>query len=307
MLNLRPVLPDDLPDCIEVFYLALDELHQRLGQPSIPRNPEAMVKALRHLVTSDPAACWLAEENGLVKGFGMAHRRDDHWYLGFLFVHPAAQSRGIGRALLEVCLRGPDPERVVTRRSVVVEAIQPVSTALYAQYGMLPRVPLYLFTGEIRQGSLPEPEEALSAAGLEAIEFGVDVHVRDQVALDALDREVVGWERHPEHEFLATADRRAFLYRRGGADAGYGYVQRSGRVGPVCARTAADLGPITAHLLGSLQPPGAWQVIVPGTASGVFVPLLRAGLRIDGPPAIFCASWPGPAYDRYLPINFAYG
>jgi hypothetical protein len=48
-------------------------------------------------------------------------------------------------------------------------------------------------------------------------------------------------------------------------------------------------------------------VIVPGPASELFAALLHVGLRIDGPPAVFCASWQGPAFDRYVPINFAYG
>jgi hypothetical protein len=64
---------------------------------------------------------------------------------------------------------------------------------------------------------------------------------------------------------------------------------------------------MTTHLLSATRPPGAWQIIVPGPADELFPTLLRAGLRIDGPPAIFCSSWPGPSFDRYVPMNFAYG
>jgi hypothetical protein len=163
-----------------------------------------------------------------------------------------------------------------------------------------------VFTGEIRQEALPDGEATLHAAGLTAAEL--TGHREGAMAdIDALDRRVVGWVRHPEHEFLDTNDRRVFLYRRGGNVVGYGYVQRSGRVGPICALEPVDLLPLTTHLVGSTRPPGAWQVIVPGPADPLFPALLRAGLRVDGPPAIFCSSWDGPAFDRYVPMNFAYG
>ncbi len=304
-MELRPVRIEDVAACLEVFFVSLDELHARLGQPPLPRNPESTGQAMRHLVETDPDGCWLAEHDGRVVGFGLAHRREDHWYLAFLFILPSEQSRGLGRSLLDACLGNAEGSRP-RRRSVVVEAIQPVSTALYAQFGMVPRVPLYVFTGEIRQGALPDGETALGAADLSAAEFsGFREQAQDDI--DALDRTVVGWARQPEHVYLGTADRRAFLYRRGSDVVGYGYVQRSGRVGPICTLETADLLPITTHLLGATRPPGAWQVIVPGPASALYTALLRAGLRIDGPPAIFCSSWDGPAFDRYVPMNFAYG
>jgi GNAT superfamily N-acetyltransferase len=303
-MELRPVRVDDISACLEVFFVALDELHARLGQPPLPRNPESTGVAMRHLVETDPDGCWLAESDGRVLGFGLTHRRGDHWYLAFLFVLPSEQSRGLGRTLLEACL-GETRATDAARRSVVIEAIQPVSTALYAQFGMVPRVPLYVFAGDVRPGALPDAATALRDAGLTAAEFSGS-RVKAQGDLDALDRRVVGWVRHQEHEYLDTRDRRAFLYQRGRDVVGYGYVQRSGRVGPICALEAKDLLPVTAHLLGSTNPPGAWQVIVPGPAEELFPALLRAGLRID-PPAIFCSSWDGPAFDRYVPMNFAYG
>jgi GNAT superfamily N-acetyltransferase len=304
-MELRPARADDIPACLEVFFVSLDELHARLGEPPLPRNSESTGAAMRHLVETDPDGCWLAEKHGRVIGFGLTHRRGEHWYLAFLFILPTEQSRGLGRQLLEACL-GEARGTGVTRRSVVVEAIQPVSTALYAQFGMVPRVPLYVFTGEVRAGALPDGEAALASVGLTVAEFS-GFREQAQADIDALDRTVVGWVRPSEHEYLDTRDRRAFLYHRGSDVVGYGYVQRSGRVGPICALDADHLLPITAHLLGATRPLGAWQVIVPGPAGAMFTGLLGAGLRIDGAPAVFCSSWDGPAFDRYVPMNFAYG
>lgn len=304
-MELRPVNGGDVQACLDVFYTALDELHARIAEPPIPRNPQSLAHVVTHIVSTDPERCWLAEEAGRVVGFGLAHQRDDHWYLGFLFVLPDWQSRGIGRALLEKCLPAPE-ERMRTRLSVAVEAAQPVSTALYAQYGMVPRVPLYVMTGDVQPGSLPDPGSAMAAARLDAMAFtALNDPEAVRLAVDALDRQVVGYARPQEQRFLAVPDRLGFLYRQGSEMVAYGYVQPSGRIGPICATDPQLLAAILGHLVSAVRPVGGWQAIVPGTATEAFVPLLRAGLRIDGGPALYCGNWDGPRFDRYLPMNFA--
>ena len=304
-MELRPVTAGDVQACMDVFYAAIDELHARIAEPPIPRNRQALAGVFAHIAATDPSRCWLADDAGRVVAFGLAHQRDDHWYLGFLFVLPEWQSRRVGRALLEKCLPPPD-ERARTRLSVAVEAAQPVSTALYAQYGLVPRVPLYVLTGDVRPGALPDPAAGLAAAGLDAMAFGA---LGDPeavwLAVDGLDRQVVGYARPQEHRFLAVPDRLGFLYRQGSELVAYGYVQPSGRIGPICATDPLVIGAILGHLVSAVRPVGGWQAIVPGPATEALLPLLRAGLRIDGGPALYCGNWAGPQFDRYLPMNFA--
>jgi GNAT superfamily N-acetyltransferase len=301
----RPVTARDVDACLNVFYVSLDELHERVGQPAIPRNPHALELVFGHLMATDPQRCWVAEDDGKVIGFGLAHQRGDHWYLGFLFILPGSQGRGVGRALLERCLP-PPMERPTTRLSVAVEAVQPVSTALYAQYGMVPRVPLYVMLGDVKPGVLPDAGAGLVAAGLEALAFAsLEDSSTVAAAVDRLDAEVVGYARRQEHAFLAVPDRIGFLYRHGEKFAAYGYVQPSGRIGPVASLEPAWLPAIIGHLVAAVRPLGAWQAIVPGPAKDALLPLLQAGFRFDDAPAIYCASWDGPRFDRYLPINFA--
>ena len=47
------------------------------------------------------------------------------------------------------------------------------------------------------------------------------------------------------------------------------------------------------------------MVHVPGPAAEPFAALLKAGMRFDGPPIIFCATEPGIDHSRYLPATFA--
>lgn len=187
-MELRPVRRQDVGACLDVFYAAVEELNDRLGQPQIPRNPDALGRVFEHLAATDPERSWLADDAGRAVAFGMAHQRDDHWYLGFLFVLPEWQSRGVGRSVLEKCLP-PSEARPNTRLSVAVQAAQPVSTALYAQYGMVPRTPLYVLTGDLTPGMLPDPGSGLAAAGVDAVAFrALEDPESVAVAVAALDR-----------------------------------------------------------------------------------------------------------------------
>jgi GNAT superfamily N-acetyltransferase len=300
----RGITPTDIPACLDVFYASSEDLHARLGQPIWPRNPARLARLFDHLVRSDSAGSWLAESDGRAIAFGMAHLREDHWFLAFLFVLPEWQSHGVGRALIERCLPA-GPDRARARLGVCVEAIQPVSTGLYATFGMTPRVPIYLLTGRIDRAALVAGVDR-DAPGLEATALGDPAVPETAALLDQVDREVLGYSRPQEHAYVHAAGARGFAFRdpSSAAVAGYGYYQPSGAIGPVAMLRPEDLTTALGFLTGQIDA-AAWQVIVPAGADHALMPLIRAGLRIDGAPAVYCSSWPGPRFDRYLPINFA--
>jgi GNAT superfamily N-acetyltransferase len=293
-VELRPITNADLAACAEVYYAAQDELYGRRGLPRLPRNPSALTSLFAHIVASDPQLCWLARdgESGTVSGFAMAVARGSLRYLSFLFVAPDFQDRGVGRALLA---RAVPPSG---HRGVAIEAIQPASAALYASIGLLPRLPIYTFIGQLRQ-SLPGLPAGLT---LEPLGGGREV-------LDGLDEQVLGFSRRQDHRAWLGWDRQCYVALDDTlADrpaVGYGYAHRSGRFGPVLSLDAAHLRPLVAELMVRVTPIDAWQVLVPAAAAEVFVDLLNAGLRIDGPPALLCADGLTIDHARYLPATFA--
>lgn len=301
----RLVAPADVEACLEVFYTTSEDLHAQHGEPILPRNPARLRVLFEHLLATDPERAWLAEAGGDAVGFGMAHLRGNHWFLAFLFVRPEWQGRRIGRELVERSLPPPGERG---RVAVCVKAIQPVSTALYASFGMAPRVPLYVMTGSLRVDALPDASGDLRAVSFEELaRSGPDGHQQLARQVGSLDHELLGYERPQEHRFWRTLDSKGFLYFR--ADdtqpVGYGYAESSGRVGPVAVREAGLLPSVLGHLVRAVHPLGGWQVAVPGPASEAWSALLAAGLRIDGAPAIYSATWQGPPFERYLPLNFA--
>jgi GNAT superfamily N-acetyltransferase len=298
-VNIRPIEAADLSACSEVFYQAEDELYDRRGLPHLPRNPQLLEKLLGHILATDPERSWLAEEGGRATAFGMASQRDRFWYLSFLFVRPEAQGRGLGRRLLQRCLPTDGTADVL---GVSVEAIQPVSTGLYASHGLVPRLPLYTLIGTPRTDIGPLPQ-GLRLTSFD--ELAADDHEALAGAVNALDREVLGYARPADHRALRLWQRTGFMLRDGDGPVGYGYASTSGRLGPVLVRDRDHLRPLVGELTRRVRAVDAWQVLVPGPADETMVALLRAGLRFDGPPALYCATGSGPDLERYLPGTYA--
>ena len=65
------------------------------------------------------------------------------------------------------------------------------------------------------------------------------------------------------------------------------------------------IAPVIGHLLSAIEPRGATSVWVPGANDRAMVALLRAGLRIEGFPAMFCWTRPFASFERYLPAGLA--
>ncbi len=310
-VSLRAAREDDLAACGEVWRAGLDEYGARIGRPPMMAAPGSLVPLLSHLRATDPERFLVAvrgEPHGgeRVVAFASALRRSDVWFLAMLFVHPGEQARGLGRRLLEAVLPAPANE---ARLATCTDAAQPISNALYARYGIVPRVPILELVGRpdvTRLAPLP--------AGVRAVPFevigagpGDGPGARDLAAtLAALDRATLGYAHPEDHGFLAASGRLGYAYVGGdGGAVGYGYTSRAGRLGPVAAVDEALLPGMVGHLLGAVEPVEAFSTWVPGAAGRAVTALLEAGLRLEDFPGLLCWDRPFADFSRYIPITLA--
>lgn len=96
-LVLRPAVADDVARLVEVYLAA----GTGQGHPTERRTREQLVDWLDgrvRSVSADRHEVWVADDGDEVVGFADVH---GDW-VSLLFVHPARQRRGVGRALLEL-------------------------------------------------------------------------------------------------------------------------------------------------------------------------------------------------------------
>ena len=221
-----------------------------------------------------------------------------------LFVLPEFQGSGLGRELLGRV--APTDGAMV--RAVATDSAQPISNAMYAGEGMVPRMPLFSLTGLPRRpeafGDLPSGVSPIAFDEIVAGPPGGQGHQMLVEAIDAIDRELLGVAHPADHRFLRTESRHGWLYRGpDGTPIGYGYAGEAGRVGPIAVRDEALLGPVLGHLTAVVVPRGAFALWVGGAADRAVVTALRAGFRMDQFPVLLCWDRPFATFSRYLPIS----
>jgi GNAT superfamily N-acetyltransferase len=305
----RTARADDLPACAAIWRESINDYLRRLGQEEIPDELGPIGRLHAHARSTDPdrfVVATTSSSNGeRILGFGSAIERGSIWYLSMLFIRPDAQGQGLGRAILERLLPGPDHHGSL---ATAVDSLQPVSTALYGRYGIGARMPILDLRGEIRR---PEAFPVLPS-GIVSIPFdqiaagppGGSGHRELAQTVNALDRELLGAEHPDDHRFLRTEQRQGFLYRGpDGAPLGYGYAGEIGRIGPIAVRDASLLEAVVGHLVGAVPARGARAIWALGGAPRLAPTLLAAGLRIDGFPLLLCWDRPFADFSRYLPIS----
>jgi GNAT superfamily N-acetyltransferase len=323
-IRCRPGTVADLDACTAIWKAAIEDYQGRLNQPAMPDDLSPLRRLLAHLLATDAERCWVAErDDGEVIGFASASEREGLWFLAMLFVRPDVQAQGIGQRLMDHALAGvavdpggpavPGPDTPLDSRihtwGMCTDAVQPISNALYARRGMVPRLPIWRVAGEIRRWSaLPRLPDSLEAVPFETVAgTEPDGDRRLQAILDRLDREVIGAAHPADHGYLRRDGRTGFLVRsrRDGTPVGYVYGSGIGRLGPLLALDPALHPALVGVAVRETPALGTVALWVPGTADLATRALLDAGLRFDGFPGLICWSRADHPFDRYLPISLA--
>jgi GNAT superfamily N-acetyltransferase len=307
-LAFRPVRATELADCAAIWRTSINDYIGHLGQSEIPPEMAPITRLYIHLQATDPERFIVATvpdgADERVIGFAAATVRERLWYLSMLFVLPEFQGAGLGHRLLAHV--APSDGGMI--RAVATDSAQPISNAMYAAQGMVPRVPLFSLTGLPRRpeafGELPSGVTPMGFDEIAAGPPGGQGHQLLVEAIDTLDRELLGVAHPVDHRFLRSESRHGWLYRGpDGTPIGYGYAGEAGRVGPVAVLDEALLGPVLGHLMAVVVPRGAFAMWAAGTADRAIVPSLQAGFRMDQFPVLLCWDRPFATFSHYLPIS----
>jgi GNAT superfamily N-acetyltransferase len=265
----RAITGDDFASCQAVFDASYYDLHHRFGMGEGEPEGEAWLpRILEHFLETDPDGGRIAIDDDGAYAFASTIRRDDFWFLSFLFVVPGRQGSGVGRGLLEALIPPPGGDQV---RATVVESFQPVSTGLYASLGVTPKAIKYWLSGPTEPGRLPELPATIHKAALSAA---------DGEAVDALDLKHLGFTRSVDHLWWRKSGTPAWVYRRDDALIAYAYLDE-GYIGPALAENEETLRLVVADLVRSSDDPTSTTINLCGDSSETFRMLINAGARID--------------------------
>jgi GNAT superfamily N-acetyltransferase len=206
---IRPMTAADVEASFDVQWAALSELDVRLGETT-PEQTDAIrargISRVAHLLSTDPAGAWVAEQDGAVVGCALAFVREGMWFLSLLMVQPGLQGKGFGRQLLDRTLT------TSTDRSWILATSDPAALRRYQRAGFELHA---TYTAKGLPGSLSAPS-GVTAGDYDRHADLVD-HVARQVRGAGLVQDLPWLQGRPV-PFLVVddSDGRGFCFTRAG-------------------------------------------------------------------------------------------
>ena len=133
--DVRPMQLDDLDGVLEVNRAGDEQLERAAGnepEPWTEAGTQRFLTGMRRFIELDPDGAWVAEDDSGIVGMAEAVRRGGFWGLSMLFVHPRAQSQGIGRALIGKTLEYAEGAHV----RMIMSSEDPRAIRRYSQAGL---------------------------------------------------------------------------------------------------------------------------------------------------------------------------
>lgn len=278
----------------EVFHESVNDLSTRLGfqalsggnDPAAHENLWERRRPMYQHLAATGSAFWLAEQDDKVIGYARAVVRGGLQELTELFIRPGVQSTGVGRELLTRVFSEGDASHRCIIASPDIRAL-----ALYMRAGVYVRFPIF-YLGR-------DPEVVPVPPDLEAVPITSDPETL--IALNQIDREVLGHSREIDHQWLMT-ERSGFLYRRHGKLLGYGYLGY--QHGPFALFDSSDFPAILAHAETIAATKGlGFSLDVPGINQVAIDYLLNRRCQINTFWTHFLSNHPFGQFDRYIAMT----
>jgi GNAT superfamily N-acetyltransferase len=276
----------------DVFLASIIDLSQRLNVMGITNGSDpavmAQLRARRRPLFDHLARTaehfWIAEQAGQAVGYARSILREGVRELTEFFVLPGLQSAGVGRELLARAFPAEG-----ARHRLIIATLDTRAQARYLKAGVYPRFSTtYVsrspeartWNSDLLIESMPATAETLTALG-------------------AIDRLVLGHRRDVEHEWLLM-EREGYVYRRGGAVVGYGYLGVN--PGPFALLAADDYPTVLAHAETQAAQRGAKEfgVEVPLINRAAVDYLLARGFQLDPFFTVVMMDKPVGKFENYL-------
>jgi len=261
-VSIRRAVPEDAPRCGDICYEAFHRINADHGFACEIPGAEAARGLLTRMFSHPGLECFVAEVEDRIVGSNCVDLRGPVAGIGPITVDPKAQSRGVGRALMNAVLDSAHRRQAAGIR-LVQAAFNTVSMSLYASMGFEAREPLAVMNGP----AIGQRMEGYTVRRATASDI-------DECS--RLCRQVHGHDRAGELADLIKEGSAVVCEARGHITA---YASTLGFFGHAVAETNLDLQALIAAA-GSFAGAG---MLVPIRNSVLFQWCLAHGLRVVEP------------------------
>jgi predicted N-acetyltransferase YhbS len=259
-LKLRRGVPADAAECGRICFEAFKSIAERHNFPPDFPSPDVASGLMTLLIAHPNFYSIVAELDGRIVGSNFLDERSKIGGVGPITVDPSAQTRGIGRRLMENVL-ARSRERGLEGLRLVQAGYNNQSLCLYTKLGFCTREPLSLVTGS-------PPRVRLS---------GYNVRSASKEDIDACNwmcRTVHGHDRAGELED-AVRDKTAIIVERLGRVTGY--ATSIGFFSYAVSETNEDM----MALIGAAESITGPGILVPTRNHALFTWCLKNGLQLN--------------------------
>ena len=277
---IRPATPSDAPTIGRICHDAFAAINAAHNFPPDFPTLESAIAATTALIAHPGFHAIVAEHNGTIIGSNFLDERSPIAGIGPITVDPAAQNRGIGRALMQAVLA-----RAAARNAPGVRLCQAAyhlrSLSLYASLGFRVREPLAVIAGPPLNRATPgHPVRPATPA--------------DLPACNTLCTDIHGIHRGPELQEAVARNEASVVERDGRITA---YTTGIAFFAHSVARTNADL----AALIAAAPAFGGPGFLLPTRNHELFAWCLAQGLRVTAPMTLMSIGLYNTPTGAFLP------
>ena len=293
---IRKLRRSDLLDGYKLAMKSVNDLRERSGRQPWDYIVNEVQPFNNHLFDTDPDGHWGAFFEGKMIGFCVATIRGRQWYLGYLFVDPKYQVKGVGRRMLERAFEYGAHK--ADSRALATFPYNETALALYASFGMMPTWPIFEMEKKIEKG------EKVVKSGLKMVE---DKSKKGLGKINRLDREIRGYTHLPELQFFATDPKHHIChFYDGGEWVGYSVVNNGRMIAPIGAIKQKYLPDIVqdSYRIAAESGSDYCRMFIGGPNNAAYTKAIELGFLI-GELTVFCSTKPYGDLYRYCPSHLA--
>ncbi|MBK7141897.1 MAG: GNAT family N-acetyltransferase [bacterium] len=293
-VKIRRSRMEDLLPAFKMVERSFNHLRKKHSMKPIKFPLQELPPVQKHLFATDGERSWCAWKGNKIVGYTHALLRGKQWYLGYLFIDPTLQDKGVGRKLLEkVYVKRPGMTHALCTFSYNMQAV-----GIYSQFGMVPIQGLAWLGRHPSKIKMPKP------TGLQA---STKLSAADLKWIMSLEKKVRGYERAVEWKFWTSNEHfEPFLFRDKGKRVAYGLIYKKMGIGPIGAVNNDYMVKAAAELIRRTNPSKKEEISiwVPTENIPLYQFMIKSGFRL-GEIAVFMSDKSYTDFQRYCPTHLA--